>query len=257
VFAGWNNVVRNISFERISDIGRQVHHHLMGCCVGYHTVEWCEARRISWSIMRQIAIHILALLMPLMQSATTPLRTGVVARQLSQEDIAGIERTLPSGSTPSFLNGDRPQNTFVDYIEAYLSPTSTGSALRRGTVIGVRRQRMPAGEWSVERTDLYAQVAIPGRRFDDIQGDQDTNRPFRIIGRFDDDELVRLVQFLRSDPPIRGGEHIQSWPILSVQRKVGDSAEVMLREEYWKGQAVTLRQSGQDWVIVNVGRYAY
>src|SRR5690349_23520475 len=129
---------------------------------------------------------------------------------------------------PWLLNGDRPQNTFVDYIEAYLPPTSTSSPFRRGTVIGVRRQRMPVGEWSVERTDLYAQVAIPGRSFDDIQGDQDTNRPFRIIGRLDDDDLVRLVQFLRSDPPVRGGDHIQPWPILSIQRKADDSVEIML-----------------------------
>jgi hypothetical protein len=208
-------------------------------------------------MMLLTAFQIFLLLAPVMQSPTTPLRTGVVARQLTDQDIAELEMVLPTGSMPWLLNGERPQDIFVDYIEAYLSPTSTGSALRRGTVIGVRRPRTPAGEWSVERTDLYAQVAIRGRRFDDIQGDQDTNRPFRIIGRFDDDELVRLVQFLRSDPPIRGSEHIQSWPILSVQRKVGDSVEVMLREEYWKGQAVTLHQSGQDRVIVNVGRYAY
>ncbi len=208
-------------------------------------------------MMAQIAIHLVMLFMPLMQSATTPLRTGDVARQLSQEDVAAIERTLPSGEKPWLLNGERPQNTFVDYIEAYLLPITTGSELRRGTVIGIRRQRTPPSEWKVERTEVYAQVAIPGRSFNDIQGDQDVNRPFRVIGHFEDDEIVRLAHFLRSDPPMRGSEHIQPWPILSIQRKADDSVQVMLREEYWKGQSVTLRQTGQDWMIVIVGRYAY
>ena len=192
-----------------------------------------------------------------MQSAAIPLRIGEVGRQLTDQDIAALEMALPRGSMPWLLNGERPQNTFVDYIEAYLSPTSTSNALRRGIFIGVRRQRTPAGQWNVERTQSYAQVAIAGRSFFAIQGDQDMNRPFRVVGPFDDDELVRLVQFLRSDPPIRGDSHIQPWPILSVQRKDDDSVEVLLREEYWTGQVVNLRQNGPEWVIVTVGRYAF
>ena len=119
----------------------------------------------------------------------------------------------------------------------------------------VRRIRPPVGEWSLLRTESYAQVAIPGRSFNDIQGDQDINRPFRVIGRFDDDELIRLVQFLRSDPPYRGPERIDPWPFLSMQRKADDSVQVMLRGSVGRGQAITLRQAGQDWVIVSVGMW--
>ena len=72
----------------------------------------------------------------------------------------------------------------------------------------------------------------------------------------DDGELVRLAELLRSDPPLRGGQHIQSWPILSVQRRDDDSVDVLLREEYWKGQVIKLRQNGQDWMIVIVGAWA-
>src|SRR5437773_10157080 len=117
----------------------------------------------------------------------------------------------------------------------------------------VRRIRPPVGEWSLLRTESYAQVAITGRSFNDIQGDQDINRPFRVIGRFDDDELIRLVQLLRSDPPYRGPERIDPWPFLSMQRKAADSVQVTLRASVGRGQAITRRQAEQDCVNAPVG----
>ena len=124
-------------------------------------------------------------------------------------------------------------------------------------VVTVTRGIRPLTEtgWTVQRTESYAQVAIPGRTFDDIQDDQDPNRPFRVIGRFEDEELVRLVQFLRSNPPTRGPEPIPFWPILSIERKADDSVQVFLRGGVGRGQAITLRQTGQDWVIVIVGMW--
>src|SRR5262245_47833048 len=145
----------------------------------------------------------------------------------------------------------------MQYAQAFLPATVSTPALRRGTVITVER-RKPLDAWVAQRAESYAQVAIPGRNFDQIEGDQDINRPFRVIGRFDDTELVQLVELLRSNPPIRGvgpGPHaIQSWPILSIDRKfMGDTVEVLLRGGVMQGQYITLRQAGQDWVIVSAG----
>ena len=88
------------------------------------------------------------------------------------------------------------------------------------------------------RTESYAQVSIPGRNFDHIEGDQDLNRPFRVIGYFDDTELVGIVNFLRSNPPTGGGEVgvIRPWPILSINRKADDSVEVLLRGAVMQGK---------------------
>ena len=206
--------------------------------------------------MIKTACQLIVLIAWLTQSPAIPLRTGDVARQLTDQDVAGLEAALPSGEKPWLLNGDRTQVPVREYIEAYLSPTSTTPAFRRGMVVSVMRRIIPAvGEWRLSRTESYAQVVIPGRSFDQIEGDQDMNRPFRVIGRFDDDELVRLVQVLRSDSPIlivRGPEHIQPWPILSVQRKDDDSVDVFLRGGVMRGQGTTLRQVGQDWMIVSV-----
>src|SRR5262249_48040611 len=157
----------------------------------------------------------------LTQSSTTvTLRTGDVARQLTEQDIAALELVLPAGGKPWLLNADNAQDANSQYVQAFLPATVSTPALRRGTVITVER-RNPLDAWVAQRAESYAQVAIPGRNFDQIQGDQDLNRPFRVFGRFDDTELVQLVGFLRSNPPTPGvgPDAIQSWPILSIIRK--------------------------------------
>jgi hypothetical protein len=206
--------------------------------------------------MLKTAFQVLVLLAS-MQSATTPLRTGDVARKLTEQDVAALEMVLPSGAKPWLLDGDPGQAPGLEYTAAYLPPTNTSPVLRRGMVVTVVRRTRPLAEteWTVAETRSYAQVAIPGRSFDQIEGDQDTNRPFRVFGRFDDDELVTLVKFLRSNPPTRGPERIQLWPLLTIQRKADDSVEVMLRGGVGQGQGITLRQAGQDWVIVIVGMW--
>jgi hypothetical protein len=211
--------------------------------------------------MLTIAFQFVLLSAWLTQSSTTvTLRTGDVARQLTEEDVVALELVLPSGAKPWLLNGDRAYRPNIQYIEAYLSPTTATSTLRRGSVIAVTRQIAPRTDWTVEWSVSYAQVAIPGRNFDQIEGDQDINRPFRVIGRFDDTELVQLVELPRSNPPIRGvgpgPNAIQSWPILSIDRKfMGDTVEVLLRGAVMQGQYITLRQAGQDWVIVSAGMW--
>ena len=191
------------------------------------------------------------------QSTTVPPRTGDVARQLTEQDIAALELILPSGTKPWLLNGDPGDQPKTQYIEAFLSPTTTTSRLRRGPLIRVRRQTWenPPTAWTVHWTGLYAQVAIPGRTFDQIENDQDMNRPFRVIGRFEDTELVRLVDFLRTNSTVRGteNERIQPWPILVIVRQADNSVEVMLRGAVMQGQFIRLRQTGQDWVVLGLG----
>jgi len=168
-----------------------------------------------------------------------------------------LERVLPSGAKPWLLNGDPAQLAGFEYIQAYLPPTSATSTLRRGTVIGVMRRTSPLTEWTVTYSSTYAQVAIPGRAFDQIEGDQDINRPFQVTGNFDDTELVGLVRFLRSNPPTIGGEinAIQPWPILSITRGADRSVQVTLRGAIMQGQEITVRQTDHDWTIIRVGMW--
>jgi hypothetical protein len=204
-----------------------------------------------------IACQFVLLFVSVSQSSSTTIRTGDVSRQLTEQDLATLERVLPSGDKPWLLNGDPAQFAGEEYVQAYLSPTSATTTLRRGPVIGVMRRISPLTEWTVGYSGTYAQVAIPGREFDQIEGDQDINRPFQVIGNFDDTELVGLVRFLRSNPPTIGGEinAIRPWPILSIKRGADRSVEVLLRETNMKGQSITVRQTDHDWAILRVGMW--
>jgi|SRR5215831_15028033 len=204
-----------------------------------------------------IACQFVLLFVSVSQSSSTTSRTGDVSRQLTEQDVAALERVLPSGAKPWLLNGDPAQLAGFEYIQAYLPPTSATSTLRRGTVIGVMRRTSPLTEWTVTYSSTYAQVAIPGRAFDQIEGDQDINRPFQVTGNFDDTELVGLVRFLRSNPPTIGGEinAIQPWPILSITRGADRSVQVTLRGAIMQGQEITVRQTDHDWTIIRVGMW--
>jgi len=48
----------------------------------------------------------------------------------------------------------------------------------------------------------WAQVALPGRSFDDVKSESDENLPFTIRGEITDADLVSSVRFLRTRPPI-------------------------------------------------------
>src|SRR6267154_6470555 len=158
--------------------------------------------------MRNVAFQFVVLLGLLPQSAgITPPRLGDVARQLTEQDVAGLEMVLPEGSKPWLLTGESGQIPGPQNIQAYLPPTTSTAILRRGPVIDVTRSGFvnrgnatpPSTAWTVRSTVRYAQVAMTGRSFDQIQGDQDINRPFLVEGSFDDSELVGLVEFLRSN----------------------------------------------------------
>src|SRR3989442_15188100 len=94
-------------------------------------------------MMLKSALQLAVVCASIAQSATTPLRTGDVARQLTEQDVAALESVLPAGGRPWLLNGDPGQIPGAEYIDAYLSPTNTTRALRRGTVITVMRRACP------------------------------------------------------------------------------------------------------------------
>src|SRR5215471_13842877 len=114
----------------------------------------------------KIASQFVLLFVSVSQSSSTTIRTGDVSRQLTQQDVAALELALPSGAKPWLLNGDPAQIDGLENIQAYLSPTTATSTLRRGPVLFVTRTTSPSAEWFVGGSGTYAQVAIPGREFD-------------------------------------------------------------------------------------------
>jgi hypothetical protein len=203
------------------------------------------------SIVAQLALFLFVQAQP---AAISLVRTGEVARQLADADVAALELALPSGVKPWLLDGEPVLVANVQSIDAYLPPTTVTAGLRRGPILSVARRTAPPAAWAPRDSASYAQVAVAGRNFDQILGDDDINRPFRVSGRFDDLDLIQLVEFLRSSPPVaRRSDAIKLLPIVSVARQADDSVEVMLRGGSMQGQWIKLHQAGRDWRIVSVG----
>lgn len=206
-----------------------------------------------WSIASQLALLLLVQAQP---AAIPLLRTGEVARQLADADVAALEQALPQGAKPWLLDGEPVLIADVQTIDAYLPPDTVTTSLRRGPILSAMRRTAPATAWAVGGSASYAQVAIAGRNFDQIQGDDDINRPFRVFGRLDDDDLIELVKFLRSNPrKARELGAIKQLPIVSVTRQADDSVEVMLRSGSMQGPWIKLQQAGRGWRIVSVGAW--
>ena len=125
--------------------------------------------------------------------------------------------------------------------------------------------------WSLASMLDYAQVPVSTDKPDAISGGRDLNRPFRVVGTFDDDSLVGIVSLIRSGPileippqattgPPPAGIFRQvekSWPISSIIQR-GDGVEVSLLDAspYERsGQTVMLRQEGTSWTIARLMRW--
>jgi hypothetical protein len=207
-------------------------------------------------------------------------RVGKIANALSDQDIADLERVAaPDGARPWLILGpDTMNENFVQSVQAYFAPETATPDLRRGQLVWVERRLLtfsiistapiplsPTGQpiWVLKSRGTYAQVAVPGRDFAKIDGDGDINRPFSVSGPIDDDELIRLVRFVRSKPAgpaVKDNRYVDptvvslvhgDWPILSVS---GDTSmvTVRLRADDASWQEVTLFQSGVKWMVVSI-----
>jgi hypothetical protein len=153
---------------------------------------------------------LLALQPPLM-----PLVFGPRAATIRAADIEAITRAVaPHGGSPWLLtefwsiplrNGEREWVAL-----AYLAPSIATPEFRRGPLVDVTTELTAESApdpmtWKVDdptRILTWAQVALPGRSFDDVTGDADENRPLHITGDITDADLVSIVRFVRARPSL-------------------------------------------------------
>jgi hypothetical protein len=194
-------------------------------------------------------------------SAQGPTRIGELGRRLSYRALADVERiALANGGKPWLLNGEVRQ---IECVEAYFPPTTHTPTLRRGSMVTMFRQPVvrtePRGpwEWALFQKDDYAQVRLSDRAFEQFTGDQDPNRPFRVLGQFSDEEVASLATLIRSSPVLAsdaGGRSAVNgtWPILSIGRERDGRIAVRLRATELSGQLVWVRQQEAAWVILDI-----
>lgn len=145
----------------------------------------------------------------------SPLVYGRQAAWLRPADVASIDRAVaPYGGSPWLITEVRRSlrdrnGEFQWSALAYVAPTTATAELRRGTLVGVNteltiEQLADPATWRADASTArqWAQVALPSRPFDDVNGEQDENFPLTISGDITDADLLSAVRFLRSSPVI-------------------------------------------------------
>ena len=215
-----------------------------------------------------------------LQSKTlSPVRLGPTGDRLTADDREQIRR-LDFGGRAVWVLVGHPRGLILSnswYVNAYLDPDHVRADIRRGH-IAVLKAEMTSPDaydgpktWALVSMSDYAQVPVSTARPDVIAGGRDLNRPFRVVGSFDDDSLVAIVSFIRSGPILgvpsqatKGGppdgifrQVEKSWPIDSVVQR-GSAAEVSLLDQsrYEKsGQGIILRREGTSWTVTDLGAW--
>jgi hypothetical protein len=190
------------------------------------------------------------------QATGSPTRIGEVGRSLSAREVLEIERLVSTnGGKPWLLIAEPAQMAGFQLVQAYCAPTVSNRELRRGPLAFISRQSSKEKwqPWHHQGVQEYAQIAVAGRDFNRIDGDQDINRPFRLKDKFTDEELVDLVRFVRSSPTFHATAVQGTWPFLSVGRESGDLIVIRLRKNDSEWQEVNIRKKGESWAVVDIG----
>lgn len=198
--------------------------------------------------------------------ATDPLiRIGSVGRHISDDDVAQIQSLASQAGRRAWLAlGLQSPVAHLRSVDVFLEPDAVSSRARRGRMITMTASRATFSKnkaWTVTATGLYGQVSWQGRDFDQIENDRDRNQPFELSGDFTDDELVSLVDFVRSSPkgPKRkertpyANQVEGRWPVHCLRRQPDGSIQVWLRRDAGSRQIVHVSRDGPDWRVTRVG----
>jgi hypothetical protein len=212
-------------------------------------------------MMGGMAAFIVALMvaMTAQPAGRVPARIGDIATVLSDADLAEVMRVSGCGeATPWLLSGSRGMMTDVQFVEVFCAADAVSGSVRRGPLAWVIRKSATTGGWSpwaLQSTHRYAQLvdAVPG--FTDIDATRDPKRPIRVEGTVADQDLVRIVKFLRDSPSKIGGtarERVDgSWPVTRVSLQPDGTIMTVLSKNPWESQRVVLRRTAQGWEVIS------
>jgi hypothetical protein len=197
--------------------------------------------------------------LPSQRTRNEAIRAGDVAQNLSVNDVEAIEKLMSNRAKPWLLYGVTSPVVagLRPFITAYLPPTRKVPSLIRGSALGI--SQISRGKWEVQGSEEYAQVAIGKPDFNDTGWERRINIPFRVLGPFEDDQLLSLATFVNQTQTstelsvvLLG---ISRDPIRSVAMLADGLVGVTLSRTDWSGQTITLRQQDGAWVVVSKVRW--
>jgi len=160
-------------------------------------------------------------------------------------------------------------------VSIYLPADRQTERLRRGRVVKCLSVPPQNAKHGRERRlsgppGSYAQVSIPDRHFTaQLLDPSGIELPFILEGEFADDDLVSLVDFIRSSPafvPESARSHDSEkmvppvrvdgrYPIVAIVRKPDGTFEVGTGSRPGAGQHIAVRRIGSRWVVIEASDY--
>jgi hypothetical protein len=197
-------------------------------------------------------------------------RFGPMGPRLDKIEVAAILSAVSLGTPPplallGWYSQILPSTLYVDVFGA---PATTSRRIRRGVV--VRSQCTPDGSnlcltWSTASAEgRYAQVAdAQYSEFDnDVNVRTKQERPFRVLGDFSDEELVSLVDYIRTGPSMpryEGPDYTAIGPSLSnpepitnVEKRRDGSVLVRMSSDQIGGFLATVVRVEGAWRLTSV-----
>jgi hypothetical protein len=132
--------------------------------------------------------------------------------QLTPADLTTIEQVVAAAGKPAWFiayrgNGRTTRGEQAWTAGVFLTADVANSQVRRGRAVElnspVRGPRPDPVLWSIDSrqqpTRRWAQVAVPGRAFDDVRNrEDDENQPFMVLADIPDEDLIGVVTYVRS-----------------------------------------------------------
>ena len=184
---------------------------------------------------------------------------------VSDVEVAQIaDLVVSTGKRPWLLRSPHTMELDVRLAYLFLEPDLTGARVHRGRLLTLRADGAPysppRSPWRLGDSRSYAYIPSQGRRAGEIRSERDSDWPFTVQGEFDDETLISLVDFIRSQPHLpmvpagQAPQQVSGAPISVIARR-SDNIFIGLRTGDLQGEDITVvRQNGQ-WVITDFGMW--
>lgn len=221
-----------------------------------------------------LAVATLAAAVGAYARAGEPTKCGGAKKRLRPEDVATIERLVSHKGAPCLIEVNEAHQVAPTLllVRVYLCPHVSSSEFRRGSEVRLYRYLSEAGapvdEWQVQpETFEYAQVRrsrSDRRRPCDLP--RGWARPFEVVGRVSDDDIVSVLKLVKSSPSRSsattnpdGSTSFEVWSVegknvvVRIEAKGDSRIEVRTVGGSGSGQLIELEKAMTgEWMIVRV-----
>ena len=178
------------------------------------------------------------------------------SQPVSDAEVAQIATLVVStGKRPWLVRSPHSWMPDVQIASLFLEPDAPSPRVQRGRMLSLVAEgprfapaRTP---WRIRESSVYAYIPVSGRPLGEVLDENDVSWPFVVQGEFDDDTLISVVEFIRSQPPVPVPAFLRSVPaapIAGIQR-LDDAIVVGLRTSEATSSSVWLVRNDGQWVI--------